>query len=94
MPRDSRLPRPLQLAAAIALTLPLPTLAAAPQPVPIGELMLNASASLGVTFYPQADDVDAEAYAVLHRLQRGPGHVDGLAGGIRPACKAHFVFPT
>lgn len=35
-------------------------LGAAAQPVPIGELMLNASASLGVTFYPQADDVDAD----------------------------------
>ncbi len=35
-------------------------LAAAAQPVPVGELILNASASLGVTFYPQADDVDAD----------------------------------
>ena len=35
-------------------------LAAAAQPVQIDDLVLNASASLGVTFYPQADDVDAD----------------------------------
>ncbi len=35
-------------------------LAAAAQPVHIGDLMLQVSASIGVTFYPQADDIDAE----------------------------------
>lgn len=30
------------------------------QPVHIGELVLNVSASLGVTFYPQADPIDAD----------------------------------
>jgi diguanylate cyclase (GGDEF)-like protein/PAS domain S-box-containing protein len=35
-------------------------LAAAAQPVEVGELSLQVSASLGVTFYPQADDVDAD----------------------------------
>lgn len=35
-------------------------LAAAAQPVHVGELTLQVSASLGVTFYPQADDVDAD----------------------------------
>jgi len=33
---------------------------AAAQPVQIDDLTLNASASLGVTFYPQAEDVDAD----------------------------------
>lgn len=33
---------------------------AAAQPVHIGELTLNVSASLGVTFYPQADAIDAD----------------------------------
>jgi diguanylate cyclase (GGDEF)-like protein/PAS domain S-box-containing protein len=35
-------------------------LAAAAQPEEIGMLKLQVSASLGVTFYPQADDVDAD----------------------------------
>jgi diguanylate cyclase (GGDEF)-like protein/PAS domain S-box-containing protein len=35
-------------------------LAAAAQTVHYGELMLQVSASLGVTFYPQADDADAD----------------------------------
>jgi EAL domain-containing protein (putative c-di-GMP-specific phosphodiesterase class I) len=35
-------------------------LAAAAQPVHVGELVLQVSASLGVTFYPQAEDVDAD----------------------------------
>jgi diguanylate cyclase (GGDEF)-like protein/PAS domain S-box-containing protein len=33
---------------------------AAAQPVPFGKAVLQVSASLGVTFYPQADDVDAD----------------------------------
>ncbi len=33
---------------------------AAAQPVTVGDLVLQVSASLGVTFYPQADDVDAD----------------------------------
>ncbi|MES9992095.1 MAG: EAL domain-containing protein [Candidatus Thiodiazotropha sp.] len=35
-------------------------LAAAAQPVHVGNLNLQASASIGVTFYPQAEDVDAD----------------------------------
>ncbi|CAN5904523.1 hypothetical protein BH11PSE12_BH11PSE12_23920 [soil metagenome] len=35
-------------------------LAAAAQPVHFGELILQVSASLGVTFYPQTDNVDAD----------------------------------
>ena len=35
-------------------------LAAASQPLLVGELTLQVSASLGVTFYPQPDDVEAE----------------------------------
>lgn len=35
-------------------------LAAAAEPVQIGELVLQVSASIGVTVYPQADDVDAD----------------------------------
>ncbi len=35
-------------------------LAAAAEPVPFGELVLQVSASLGVTFYPQALDMDAD----------------------------------
>ena len=35
-------------------------LAAAAEPVHIGELVLQVSVSLGVTFYPQADEVDAD----------------------------------
>jgi EAL domain-containing protein (putative c-di-GMP-specific phosphodiesterase class I) len=35
-------------------------LAACAQPVRVGELSLQASASLGVTFYPQARDIDAD----------------------------------
>ncbi|MFZ4535290.1 CHASE domain-containing protein [Propionivibrio sp.] len=35
-------------------------LAAAAQPVSTGNLMLQVSASLGVTFYPQAEDIDAD----------------------------------
>jgi diguanylate cyclase (GGDEF)-like protein/PAS domain S-box-containing protein len=35
-------------------------LSAASAPVRVGDLMLKVSASLGVTFYPQAEDVDAD----------------------------------
>lgn len=35
-------------------------LAAAAQPVQLGDLVLQVSASLGVTFYPQADEVEAD----------------------------------
>ncbi|MDD2919144.1 EAL domain-containing protein [Rhodoferax sp.] len=35
-------------------------LAAAALPVPVGELSLQISASLGVTFYPQAHDIEAD----------------------------------
>ena len=35
-------------------------LAVAAEPVPVGELALQVSASLGVTFYPQAQDIDAD----------------------------------
>lgn len=35
-------------------------LTAAAEPVHIGDLVLNVSASLGVTFYPQAEDMDAD----------------------------------
>jgi diguanylate cyclase (GGDEF)-like protein/PAS domain S-box-containing protein len=35
-------------------------LSAAAQPVRIGELLLQVSASLGVTFYPQSEEVDAD----------------------------------
>jgi len=35
-------------------------LAAAAKPMNVGELVLQVSASLGVTFYPQAQDIDAE----------------------------------
>ena len=35
-------------------------LGAAAQPVQLGEHLLRVSASVGVTFYPQADDIDAE----------------------------------
>ena len=35
-------------------------LTAAAQPVQVGELTLQVSASLGVTFYPQAEEVDAD----------------------------------
>ena len=35
-------------------------LSAASQPVHLGELLLQVSASVGVTFYPQAEDVDAD----------------------------------
>ncbi|OQW86439.1 MAG: diguanylate cyclase [Rhodoferax ferrireducens] len=35
-------------------------LAAAAEPVQVGELTLQVSASLGVTFYPQAQDLDAD----------------------------------
>jgi diguanylate cyclase (GGDEF)-like protein/PAS domain S-box-containing protein len=33
---------------------------AAAQPVPFGDVMLQVSASLGVTFYPQAEDMEAD----------------------------------
>jgi diguanylate cyclase (GGDEF)-like protein/PAS domain S-box-containing protein len=33
---------------------------AAAQPVPVGDLNLQVSASLGITFYPQAEEVDAD----------------------------------
>jgi predicted signal transduction protein with EAL and GGDEF domain len=35
-------------------------IAASAQPVPYGELVLQVSTSLGVTFYPQAEEVDAD----------------------------------
>jgi len=35
-------------------------LAAAALPVPVGDLTLQVSASVGVTFYPQAQDIDAD----------------------------------
>jgi diguanylate cyclase (GGDEF)-like protein/PAS domain S-box-containing protein len=35
-------------------------LAAAAQPVEVGEAILQVSASLGVTFYPQVDDIEAD----------------------------------
>ncbi len=35
-------------------------LAAAAQPVQFGDIILQVSASLGVTFYPQAEDIDAD----------------------------------
>ena len=35
-------------------------LAAAAEPVQIGDIVLQVSASLGVTFYPQAEDIDAD----------------------------------
>ncbi|RIX49851.1 MAG: EAL domain-containing protein [Rhodocyclales bacterium GT-UBC] len=35
-------------------------LAAAAQPVQVGDLVLQVSASIGVTFYPQSEDVDAD----------------------------------
>jgi diguanylate cyclase (GGDEF)-like protein len=35
-------------------------LAAVSEPVPVGDLTLQLTASLGITFYPQADEVDAE----------------------------------
>ena len=35
-------------------------LTAAAQPVQLGELSMQVSASLGVTFYPQTDDIDAD----------------------------------
>lgn len=46
----------------IEASVPLLTrlVAAAAQPVYVGDLMLQVSASLGVTFYPQEDDVDAD----------------------------------
>ncbi|MGZ8222980.1 MAG: EAL domain-containing protein [Methylobacter sp.] len=35
-------------------------LTAAAQPLPVGDLLLQVSASIGVTFYPQAEEVDAD----------------------------------
>ncbi|AFL72760.1 response regulator [Thiocystis violascens] len=35
-------------------------LAAAAAPVPLGELVVQVSASIGVTFYPQPDEIDAD----------------------------------
>lgn len=35
-------------------------LAAAAQPISVGDLLLQVSASLGVTFYPQSEEVDAD----------------------------------
>ncbi|MFT3847961.1 MAG: diguanylate cyclase [Propionivibrio sp.] len=35
-------------------------LTAAAQPIAVGDLLLQVSASLGVTFYPQSDEVDAD----------------------------------
>jgi diguanylate cyclase (GGDEF)-like protein/PAS domain S-box-containing protein len=43
-----------------SLTLLNRLLASAAQPVLMGELTLQVSASLGVTFYPQAQDIDAD----------------------------------
>ena len=39
-------------------------LAAVAQPVQVGDLLLQVSASLGVTFYPQAEDLDADQRCV------------------------------
>ncbi len=46
----------------VAASMPMLTrlLAAAAQPVQVGDLTLQVSASLGVTFYPQAEEVDAD----------------------------------
>lgn len=46
----------------VAASVPMLTrlLAAAAQPVHVGDLVLQVSASLGVTFYPQAEDIDAD----------------------------------
>ena len=46
----------------VAASLPMLSrlLVAAAQPVPIGDFTLQVSASVGVTFYPQADEVDAD----------------------------------
>jgi len=46
----------------IAASVPMLTrlLAAAAQPVHVGDLVLQVSASLGVSFYPQAEDIDAD----------------------------------
>ena len=46
----------------VAVSLPMVTrlLAAAAEPVQLGELELQVSASLGVTFYPQAQELDAD----------------------------------
>ena len=46
----------------VAASVPMITrlLFAAAEPVQVGELELRVSASLGVTFYPQAEDVDAD----------------------------------
>jgi diguanylate cyclase (GGDEF)-like protein len=52
-------------------------LAAAAQPSPVGDLLLQVSASLGVTFYPQADEIDADQLlrqadqAMYHAKQAG-----------------------
>jgi diguanylate cyclase (GGDEF)-like protein/PAS domain S-box-containing protein len=46
----------------VASTVPMLTrlLAAVAEPVLVGDLVLQVSASLGVTFYPQGEDVDAD----------------------------------
>jgi len=46
----------------VAASMPMLTrlLAAAAQSVQVGELSMQVSASLGVTFYPQTDDIDAD----------------------------------
>ena len=46
----------------VAASLPMLTrlLRAAAEPVVLGELVLQSSASLGVTFYPQAQEIDAD----------------------------------
>jgi len=46
----------------VAASVPMLTrlLAAVSEPVPVGDLTLQLTASLGITFYPQADEVDAE----------------------------------
>jgi len=48
--------------ASVAASLPLLTrlLHAAAEPVQLGDLVLQSSASLGVTFYPQAREIDAD----------------------------------
>ena len=43
-----------------AISLLMPLLRSAAEPVQVGELMLQVSASLGVTYFPQSDDVDAD----------------------------------
>ena len=59
-------------------------LAAADQPVQVGDLVLQVSASLGLTFYPQTEEVDADQ---LLRQADQAMYQAKLAGG-----KRHHVF--